>query len=107
MSIDKILNGDNIDIAIEEQKELVNKLKTIEVFNLNEKEKDNVINFLCDKIDVELAIDYLFHVLDTEISYPVDEQKVKFLFSDDRMKKMKDIMLQKLKDDSEGLEVND
>jgi hypothetical protein len=73
----------------------------LKVFELNETEKTNLINFLCEKVESEIAIEYLFHVLDTEISYPIDDEKVKSLFSDDRMRKMKDLMMERLQEDEE------
>ena len=65
-------------------------------------EKTNLINFLCEEVDTELSVDYLFHVLDSEISYPIDDEKVKSLFEDDRMRKLKDVMMEKLQDDEVG-----
>lgn len=99
MNINEILTGTMSNSSIEEQKEVLEQMKEKKIFDLNETEKTNLINFLCEKADAELAIDYLFHVLDTEISYPIDDEKVKTLFADDRMRKMKDMMMEKLSDD--------
>jgi hypothetical protein len=101
MNISEILTGSVANASIEEQKEVLEQMKESKIFDLNETERANLINFLCEKTDSELAIDYLFHVLDTEISYPIDDEKVKSLFSDDRMRKMKDLMMEKLQDEEE------
>lgn len=100
MDINEILNGNVTVCSPEEQIEVLNQMKeTKKVFDLNENERKNLIDFLCEKSDNDAAIDYLFHVLDTEISYPIDDEKVKILFSDERMKKMKDLMMNQLQDD--------
>lgn len=99
MDIINVLNGSVTNASIEEQTEVLNQMKEQKIFDLNESEKINFINFLCDKTDVELAIDYLFYVLDNEISYPIDDEKVKTLFADERMKKLKDQMMEKLQDE--------
>lgn len=101
MNISEILTGSVMSSSTDEQKEVLTQMKEQKIFDLNEEEKGNLINFLCEKADAELAIDYLFHVLDTEISYPIDDEKVKVLFSDDRMRKMKDLMMEKLQDEEE------
>ena len=95
MNINEILKGSvtNVtNVSVDEQKEVLEQMKKDKIFDLNESERKNLIDFLCEKTDAELATDYLFHVLDTEISYPIDDEKVKSLFSDERMKKMKDLM---------------
>lgn len=104
MNISEILNGSVLNLSIEEQKEALTQMKENKVFEINESERKNLINFLCEKADKELAIDYLFHVLDTEISYPIDDEKVKSLFSDERMKKMKDLMMDQLQEEEEVIE---
>lgn len=101
MNINEILTGGVLSSSTEEQKEVLEQMKEKKIFDLNETEKGNLINFLCEKADPELAIDYLFHVLDSEISYPIDDEKVKSLFSDDRMRRMKDLMMEKLQDEEE------
>jgi hypothetical protein len=101
MNISEILTGSVTNCSVDEQKEVLEQMKENKVFDLNETEKTNLINFLCDKVESEIAIEYLFHVLDTEISYPIDDEKVKSLFSDDRMKKMKDLMMERLQEDEE------
>ncbi len=104
MNINDILTGnlDNIlTLSFDEQKEVLEQMKENKIFDLNETEKANLINFLCESADTELAIDYLFHVLDEEVSYPIDEEKVKSLFSDERMHKLKDLMMEKLQDEEE------
>lgn len=101
MNINEILTGDVVSSSKEEQVEVLEQMKEKKLFDLEETERGNLINFLCEKADQELAVEYLFHVLDTEISYPIDDDKVKTLFSDDRMRKMKDLMLEKLQDDEE------
>ena len=107
MNISEILTGKNSSSSIEEQKEALEQMKEQKIFDLDENQKGNLINFLCEKADNELAIDYLFHVLDTEISYPIDDEKVKSLFSDNRMRKMKDMMMEKLQDEEETEEVSE
>jgi len=104
MNISEILNGSVANLSVEEQKTVLDQMKENKVFDLNESEKENLIDFLCEKADTELAIDYLFHVLDTEISYPIDDEKVKSLFSDERMKKMKDLMMDQLQDEETSSE---
>lgn len=100
MNINEILNGNYKNLSVDEQKEFIEQMKeNKKVFDLNETERTNLIDFLCDHSDSEIATDYLFFVLDTEISYPIDDEKVKILFSDERMKKMKDLMMSQLQDE--------
>ena len=99
MNINEILTGTVTTTSNEEQKEVLDQMKEKKIFDLEQGEKANLINFLCEKADPELAIEYLFHVLDTEIAYPIDDEKVKSLFSDDRMRRMKDLMMEKLQDE--------
>jgi len=101
MNISQILDGTVTNTSVEEQKEVLDQMKEQKIFDLNETEKANLINFLCENVDTEISTDYLFHVLDTEISYPIDDEKVKSLFSDDRMRKLKDLMMDKLQGDDE------
>jgi len=103
MNISEILTGNVDNLSIDEQKEVLVQMKERKIFELDETEKVNLIDFLCDKVDTELSIDYLFHVLDEEISYPIDDEKVKTLFSDDRMRKLKDLMMEKLQDEEEEI----
>ena len=110
MNISDILTGNLSNIptpSFDEQKEVLEQMKENKIFDLKETEKANFINFLCEKADTELAIDYLFHVLDEEISYPIDDEKVKSLFSDERMKRMKDLMMEQLQDEEEVSEVSE
>ncbi len=107
MNINEILNGSVIDSSVDEQKEVLEQMKENKIFDLSENERENLINFLCDKADTELAIDYLFHVLDTEISYPIDDEKVKSLFANDKMRKMKDLMMEQLQDDDSSENTED
>ena len=107
MNISEILTGNVNTSSVEEQKEVLEQMKENKIFDLNGTEKANLINFLCESADTELAIDYLFHVLDEEVSYPIDEEKVKSLFSDERMHKLKDLMMEKLQDEEEEEEVSD
>ena len=79
-------------------------MKEQKIFDLNESDKKNLIDFLCEKTEKQIAVDYLFHVLDTEISYPIDDEKVKTLFEDDRMKNLKDLMMESLQEESEESE---
>ena len=102
MNINEILNGTVTNTSVEEQKEVLDQMKEQKIFDLTETEKTNLINFLCEEVDTELSVDYLFHVLDSEISYPIDDEKVKSLFEDDRMRKLKDVMMDKLQDDEVG-----
>jgi hypothetical protein len=99
MKISEILAGDIMVASSDEQKSVLEEMKEQKIFDLNESEKTHLIDFLCERKEPELAIDYLFHVLDTEIAYPIDDDKVKTLFSDDRMRKMKDLMMEKLQDE--------
>lgn len=96
MNIEVILNGSVGNLTNDEQKEVVEQLKGIKVFDIDENQRTNLIDFICEKLETELAVDYLFHVLDTEISYPIDDDKVKLLFSDDRMKKLNQVMMEQL-----------
>ena len=107
MNINEILTGNAMNSSVEEQKEVLEQMKEKKIFDLNETEKANLINFLCEKADAELAIEYLFHVLDTEIAYPIDDEKVKTLFADERMRKMKDLMMEKLQDEVSEDEVSE
>ena len=100
MNISEILENGALTSSIEDQKEVLDQMREKKIFDLDENEKVNLINFLCEA-DTELTVDYLFHVLDTEISYPIDDEKVKSLFSDDRMRKIKDLMMEKLQDEEE------
>lgn len=100
MNINEILTGTVAEVSIDEQSEVLEQMKEIKVFGLSDSEMKNLINFICEKVDTKLAIDYLFHVLDTEISYPIDDEKVKTLFSDQRMMKMKDLMMEELQDET-------
>ena len=96
MNINQILDGTVTNTSVKEQKEVLDQMKDQKIFDLSEDEKANLINFLCENVNTELSVDYLFHVLDTEISYPIDDEKVKSLFSDDRMRKLKDLMMENL-----------
>jgi len=107
MNINQILDGTVTNTSVEEQKEVLDQMKEQKIFDLAEDEKTNLINFLCENVDVEVSTDYLFHVLDTEISYPIDDEKVKILFSDDRMRKLKDVMMDKLQSDEDVEEVKE
>ena len=104
MNINEVLDGSVTGPSIDEQKEVLDQMKEKNIFDLSKTEKERLIDFLCDQADSELAIDYLFHVLDKEISYPIDDEKVKSLFYDERMKKMKDLMMSKLEDDEPDAE---
>jgi hypothetical protein len=109
MNIIEILEGavPQTSFSVEEQTEVLDQMKAKLMFDLTEKERLNLIDFLCEKVDPELTVDYLFHVLDNEISYPVDDEKAKSLFSDERMMKMKTLMMNKLEDDSEPAEITE
>lgn len=99
MNISEILNGSVTTTTVEEQKEVLDQMRESKIFDLSELERANLINFLCENTDTELSVDYLFHVLDSEISYPIDDEKVKALFADERMRKLKDLMMAKLEDE--------
>ena len=101
MNINEILTGNVASSSKEEQVEVLEQMKEKKIFDLEETERGNLITFLCEKVNTELAVEYLFHVLDTEISYPIDDEKVKSLFSDDRMRKMKDLMMEKLQEEED------
>jgi len=88
-----------VDLSTETQQNFLNEVKEIKIFDLDEASKLALIDFLCEKAEQDLAIDYLYHVLDNEISYPIDDEKVKSLFSDERMQKLKDLMLSQLNDE--------
>jgi len=104
MNINDVLTGSVSNLSVDEQKEVLAQMKERKIFDLSNNEKENLISFLCDEAESELSVDYLFHVLDNEISYPMDDEKVKSLFSDDRMRKMKDLMMATL--DGEDSEEN-
>jgi len=95
-SIEKVLTKD-------EQKTLFEALKEIKILDMEATQKENLIKFLTETANKELATDYLFHVLDSEIPYPIeeDDERVKSLFSDERMKSLKDQMMTTLEDDVE------
>ena len=99
MNINDVLTGVVGNLTVDEQKEVLDQMKKNKVFDLNDVERTNLVNFLCEKVDTEVAIDYLFHVLDEEISYPIDDEKVKTLFYDDRMRNLKDLMMNSLQDE--------
>ena len=99
MNIELILNGDFNDVTIKEQESVIEELKKIELFSLNEKQLNNVISFICEKMEKKNAIDYLFHVMDTEVSYPIDDDKLKKIFSNDKMKELSMLMLKQLDDE--------
>lgn len=88
-----------VNPSTETQQNFLKEVKEIKIFDLSETDKLALIDFLCEKAEQDLAIDYLYHVLDNEISYPIDDEKVKSLFSDERMQKMKDLMLSQLNDE--------
>jgi Mg/Co/Ni transporter MgtE len=96
MNITEILNGEILSMTIDEQKNILNEMKEIKIFDLNESQKNNLINCICEILDKELAMDYLFYILDEEITYPIDDEKIKYLFSDKRMLELKDLMLERL-----------
>ena len=99
MNITEILNGEILSMTIDEQKNILNEMKEIKIFDLNESQKNNLINYICEILDKELAMDYLFYILDEEITYPIDDEKIKYLFSDKRMLELKDLMLERLQTD--------
>lgn len=99
MNVNEILENPAVTITVEEEKTVFEQMKEKNFFDLSATERLNLIEFICEKSDEELAVDYLFHVLDNEISYPIDDEKVKVLFADDRMQKMKNLMMDKLQDD--------
>ena len=99
MNINEILAGTVNEVSVDEQKTVLEQMKEKKIFDLSETERKNLINFLCETSETNLAIDYLFHVIDNEVSYPIDDEKVKLLFSDERMLKMKDLMMEQLQDD--------
>jgi len=100
MNITEELTG-LINPTIEEQQIFINKMKENKFFDLNETDKNDVINFLCEKVDQNVVIDYLYHVLDNEILWPIDDESVKTLFSDERMQHFKTLMLSQLDEDSD------
>lgn len=95
MTINEILNGE-ITSTIDDQNYILNEMKKIKFFDLNDTQKINLINYICEKLDRDLAMEYLFQVLDNEITYPIDDDKIKKLFSDKRMLELKNEMLNKL-----------
>jgi len=100
MNISEILEGKIKTASADEQNDVLAQMKDKNVFDLSKTERDNLVDFLCETVDTKIAIEYLFHVLDNEISYPIDDDKVKTLFSDDRMNKMKDLMMEELQSES-------
>ena len=99
MNISEILNGNVTSSSVEEQKEVLEQMKKQKVFDLTDTEKENLIDFLCEQVEDDVAVDYLFHVIDTEISYPIDDEKAKSIFSDERMKRLKELMMNDLVED--------
>jgi hypothetical protein len=99
MNINEVLEGRVNTASKEEQKIVLDQMKEQKIFDLSDEHMKNLIDFLCENVDKELSIDYLFHVLDTEISYPIDDDKVKRIFTDKRMSEMKDMMMQQLQDE--------
>jgi hypothetical protein len=106
MNINEILENPAVKITVEEEKIVFDQMKEKNFFDLSATERLNLIEFICEKSDEELAVDYLFHVLDNEIPYPNDEDRLAVLFADDRMQKMKKLMIKKLQDD-EADEISD
>ena len=96
MTINEILNGEITSTTIDDQNCILNDMKKIKFFDLNDTQKINLIDYICEKLDRDLAIEYLFQVLDNEITYPIDDDKIKKLFSDKRMLELKNEMLNKL-----------
>lgn len=96
MTINEILNGEITSTTIDDQNYILNEMKKIKFFDLNDTQKINLINYICEKLDRDLAMEYLFQVLDNEITYPIDDDKIKKLFSDKRMLELKNEMLNKL-----------
>jgi len=99
MNVNEILENSAVTVAADEVKTIFEQMKEKNFFDLSDKQRLNLIDFICEKSDTDSSIDYLFHVLDNEISYPIDDEKVGFLFSDERMRKMKDLMMEKLQED--------
>jgi hypothetical protein len=103
MNINEILTGSFENITLSEQEEVLEQMKAEKkVFDLSNEERYNLITFLCEKSDSKLAIDYLFFVLDTEISYPIDDEKVKLLFADERMMKLKKLMMDSFEEEDKS-----
>lgn len=96
MTINEILNGEISSTTIDDQNDILNEMKKFKFFDLNKTQQVNLINYICEKLDRDLAVDYLFQVLDNEITYPIDDEKIKKLFSDKRMLELKNEMLNKL-----------
>ena len=105
MTINEILNGE-ITSTIDDQNYILNEMKKIKFFDLNDTQKINLINYICEKLDRDLAMEYLFQVLDNEITYPIDDDKIKKLFSDKRMLELKDEMLKKLQSERRGVQTD-
>ena len=87
MSINEILAG-NFSDSYDEQEDALNEMKSRKFEDLNNSEKDNLIEFLSEKADVKLAIDYLNYVLDEQVSLTDDDDELKYLFNEKRIKKM-------------------
>lgn len=98
MDINDVLIGkiNSENISIDEQEDVLNQMKKNKIFDLDETQKKNLIDFICDTSDKELAIDYMFHVLDEEISETTEDETLKTLFSDGRMIKLKNEMFDRL-----------
>ena len=107
MNVNEFLENPAVVVNAEEERTVFEQMKEKNFFDLSETQRLNFIDFICEKSDSELAVDYLFHVLDNEISYPIDDDKVKVLFSDDRMVKMKNLMMNKLQDDEDTADMSD
>ena len=48
MNITEILNGEILSMTIDEQKNILNEMKEIKIFDLNESQKNNLINCICE-----------------------------------------------------------
>lgn len=101
MDINEVLEGSVKKLAIEDQTDVLTEMKKQSVFDLPEKERKNLIDFLCEVADEKVTVDYLFHVLDNEISYPSDDERVNILFSDERMISLRERMLEMLSEESD------
>jgi len=106
----EILNASDVNtfksITHGDQTELFGKLKEMKFFELAVPERENLISFL-GVAEQDLAKDYLFHVLDNELPYPVDDEKAKVLFADDRIKTLKEQMMMELQEDDEATETTE
>ena len=57
MNISEVLAGSVSNLSVDEQKEVLDQMKENKIFDLNDTEKTNLVDFLCEKVsDFSLKI---------------------------------------------------